>query len=83
MNVEEQRQIKVKIKSQKVLLTISILAIIYLLYFGVENPKWKYYCAVAGAGAYLFTKSVNYAVKLYENIKLLNQTTEQTTNEVS
>ena len=57
MNVEEQRQIKVKIKSQKVLLTISILAIIYLLYFGVENPKWKYYCAVAGA--YLFTKSVN------------------------
>ena len=81
MNVEEQRQIKVKIKSQKVLLTISILAIIYLIYFGVENPKWKYYCAVAGA--YLFTKSVNYAVKLYENIKLLNQTTEQTTNEAS
>ena len=37
----------------------------------------------AVAGAYLFTKSVNYAVKLYENIKLLNQTTEQTTNEVS
>lgn len=77
----EKKQIKLKIKSQKILLSMSFLTLIYIIYFGIENPKWQYYCAVAGA--YLFTKGGIYAVKLYRNIKLLNQTTEQTTNEAS
>lgn len=71
MNAEEKRKILVKIRSQKILLGISLFATAYLIYFGMNNSKWIYYCAVAGA--YLLTKSVNYGVKWYSNEKSLRK----------
>lgn len=71
MNAEEKRKILVKIRSQKILLGISLFATAYLIYFGMNNPKWIYYCAIAGA--YLFTKGVNYGMNLYKNTKLLQK----------
>lgn len=68
MNTEEIRK---EIKSQKILLGISLFATAYLIYFGMNNSKWIYYCAVAGA--YLLTKSVNYGVKWYSNEKSLRK----------
>lgn len=68
MNTEEIRK---EIKSQKILLGISLFTTAYLIYFGMNNPKWIYYCAVAGA--YLLTKSVNYGVKWYSNEKSLRK----------
>lgn len=68
MNTEE---IKKEIRNQKILLGISLFATAYLIYFGMNNSKWIYYCAVAGA--YLLTKSVNYGVKWYSNEKSLRK----------
>lgn len=65
MNTEEIRK---EIKSQKILLGISLFATAYLIYFGMNNSKWIYYCAVAGA--YLLTKSLNYAMEWYRKKKI-------------
>lgn len=79
MNSEEKRKIKVEIRSQKILLFISFLAVVYIIYFGMENPKWKYYCAVAGA--YLFTKGINYGMKWRKNKKILKLDNQSLNNE--
>ncbi|MDR7694121.1 hypothetical protein PG593_03660 [Riemerella anatipestifer] len=71
MSEEEIRELSIEIRSQKILLGITAFAVVYLIYYGVTNPKWIYYSSISGA--YLLTKVMSRVIKLYRNIKKLKK----------
>lgn len=67
MEREQRKNLSVEIRKNIIMLVISFIAFSYLIYLSTEYSKWKYYCAVASA--YILTKGVSFANKLYKNIQ--------------